>query len=159
MTIRQVEAPEKKARICNDVLRALPSWFGVEASIVDYVEKTQGMPFWAAFDGDAPVGFVALKAHTPYAAEVCVMGVLRAYHRQGIGKALIKCCEAHCIERTMAYLTVKTLDESGESESYDKTRRFYMAMGFRPLEVFPLYWDADNPCLLMAKHLPERKEG
>lgn len=27
----------------------------------------------------------------------------------------------------------------------------YYACGFRPLEVFPLIWGKDNPCLFMAK--------
>jgi len=51
------------------------------------------------------------------------------------------------------YLTVKTLDESREDEGYARTRRFYYAMGFQPLEVFPMLWDADNPCLCMLKYL------
>ncbi|MEN6523457.1 MAG: N-acetyltransferase, partial [Anaerolineaceae bacterium] len=47
----------------------------------------------------------------------------------------------------------KTLDASRCCEEYDRTRAFYEAMGFRPLEVFPELWDKDNPCLLMVKRL------
>lgn len=152
-SIKQVDTPEQKSHICNMILRALPNWFGVEASIVDYVKETQSMPFWAAFDGENPIGFVALKEHNPYTSEVCVMGVLKEYHRHGIGRELIKYCEAYCTDNQVEYLTVKTLDQSRESRSYAKTRQFYLSMGFRPLEVFPLYWDKDNPCLFMAKFL------
>lgn len=152
--IKQIDAPEQKAAICNTILRALPSWFGAEASIVDYVEKTQSMPFWAAFDKEKPLGFVALKVHNSYTAEVCVMGILAHYHRNGIGKQLVQCCESFCAGQHIEYLTVKTLDSSVPSDSYAKTRQFYLALGFRPLEVFPLYWDKDNPCLLMVKYLP-----
>lgn len=152
--IKQVEASEQKAHICDLILHALPNWFGVEASIVDYIQKVQTMPFWVAFDGEKPVGFVALKVHNSHTSEVCVMGVLKEYHRHSIGKQLIACCEAFCSDNNTEYLTVKTLDESAPSESYAKTRRFYLAMGFRPLEVFPLHWDKDNPCLFMAKYLP-----
>lgn len=151
--LKQVDNSTQKAYICDTILHALPNWFGVEASIVDYVHKTQSMPFWVAFDGRKPVGFVALKVHNTYTSEVCVMGVLKEYHRLGIGKKLIECCESFCNIHHIEYLTVKTLDGSAESSNYTKTRTFYIALGFRPLEVFPLYWDKDNPCLFMAKFL------
>ena len=53
----------------------------------------------------------------------------------------------------MEYLTVKTLDESRECSSYEKTRLFYLKAGFKPLEVFPMLWDEYNPCLFMAKYI------
>jgi len=53
----------------------------------------------------------------------------------------------------MDYLTVKTLDESSQSKSYDKTRLFYLYMGFKPLEVLPFFWDKDNPCLFLVKSI------
>jgi len=79
------------------------------------------------------------------------MGVLRERHRRGIGRALVERCERHCRDAGMEFLTVKTVDEARANESYAKTRLFYAAMGFRPLEVFPLLWDERNPCLFMAK--------
>ena len=156
--VKQVDTPEQKQRICDMILRALPNWFGVEASIVDYVKETRSMPFWAAFDGEKPVGFVALKTRNPYTSEVYVMGVLKEYHRLGIGRELIQRCENDCAANQIEYLTVKTLDESRESRSYAKTRQFYFSMGFRPLEVFPLYWDKDNPCLFMAKFIQNNEQ-
>lgn len=152
--IKKINSPEQKSHICDLILRILPNWFGVEASIIDYVNKTQSMPFWAAFDEEKPIGFAALKEHNRYTSEVCVMGIAPEYHRRGIGRELIKCCEACCTDNHVEYLTVKTLDGSVNSEGYAKTRRFYFSMGFRPLEVFPMHWDKDNPCLFMAKSLP-----
>jgi len=151
--INVITKPDDKSSICNTILRALPDWFGIEASIVDYVKEVCSMPFYVAFDDDKAIGFVALKVHNPYTAEVCVMGVLQEYHRYGIGKRLVESCEKYCIDNKMEYLTVKTLDESRECDSYKKTRLFYQSMGFRPLEVFPLLWDEDNPCLFLAKHI------
>ena len=150
---REILSTDEKSKICNDILRALPNWFGVESSIVDYVEQVRTMPFYAAFDKADSIGFLAVKVHNSFTAEVCVMGVLEEYHRQEIGRTLVTLCEKFCKENKMEFLTVKTLDEPGDSESYDKTRQFYFSMGFKPLEVFPLYWDEDNPCLLMAKCL------
>jgi len=48
---------------------------------------------------------------------------------------------------------VKTLDESAPDAFYAKTRQFYLRAGFKPLEVFPLHWNKENPCLFMAKPL------
>jgi ribosomal protein S18 acetylase RimI-like enzyme len=147
-----LDADEKSA-ICNSILRALPDWFGVEASILDYTEQVKKLPFIAAYDGDNAVGFIALKSHTPYASEICVMGVLKEYHRRGIGRSLVAACEKQCRENKQEFLTVKTLAESRESKSYQKTRLFYLSLGFKPVEVFPALWDEENPCLLMIKRI------
>ena len=149
--IKEISNADEKSNICNAILRALPDWFGVEESIVDYVQQVRDLPFYVAFDGNKAVGFVAIKNHTPFSSEVCVMGILDEYHRQGIGRKLIDCCEQHCKENKIEFLTVKTLAKLHTSESYKKTRLFYLSVGFKPLEVFPLLWDECNPCLLMVK--------
>lgn len=149
--IREIFDQDEKSTICDDILRALPSWFGIEAGIIDYVRQVRTMPFYAAFDSGRAVGFVAIKVHNTFTSEVCVMGVLKEYHRQGIGRKLIEHCEKYCAENKTEFLTVKTLDRSRESKSYEKTRLFYQAVGFKPLEVFPLLWDENNPCLFMVK--------
>jgi len=156
VSIKLIEAPEQKSAICDLILHALPNWFGVETSIIDYIDKVKLMPFWAAFDGEKPIGFSALTVHNSYTSEVCVMGIIEAYHRRGIGHRLIECCELFCSDHQMEFLTVKTLDGSAPSNGYAKTRQFYLALGFRPLEVFPLHWDKENPCLFMAKHLRKK---
>ncbi|MCL2357403.1 MAG: GNAT family N-acetyltransferase [Defluviitaleaceae bacterium] len=115
---------DDKSEICNTILRKLPDWFGVESSIADYVTQVKNLPFVVVFDKDSPVGFAALKQHTNFAAEICVMGVLPEYHRRGIGKKLINACEHMCRESKTEFLTVKTLAESRESKSYEKTRLF-----------------------------------
>ena len=52
-----------------------------------------------------------------------------------------------------AVLQVKTLSESHPDAGYAKTRAFYRAMGFHPLEEFKTLWGEANPCLLMVKKL------
>ena len=151
--VTEIQKPEEKSSVCNDILRALPDWFGNEAAIVDYVDKVKEMPFIVAYDNDKSIGFIAILVHSEYTAEVCVMGVLEDYHRQGIGEELIKACEQFCQNENKEFLTVKTLDISANYEPYDKTRNFYIKMGFKPLEIFPLLWDKDNPCLYMAKYI------
>jgi len=151
--IKEIFNSDEKSNICDSILRALPNWFGNEPSIVDYIEKVKHMPFFVAYNENIPVGFIAIKVHNPHTAEVCVMGILRDYHRQGIGKRLVECGEMYCKHNNMDYLTVKTLDESKQSKSYEKTRLFYLSVGFKPLEVFPLFWDKDNPCLFLIKSI------
>ena len=140
---------DEKSRICDDVLHALPNWFGVESSIVDYTQKVRTQPFYAALHNGRGVGFVAIQVHNAYTAEVLVMGIQPEYHRHGMGKQLIECCKVYCVANGHEFLTVKTLDASSGSKSYEKTRSFYQSMGFKPLQVFPLYWDAENPCLFL----------
>ncbi len=151
--IVEIHDPDEKSRICGEILRALPDWFGVEASVAEYTVKTRELPFFAAVLDGRAVGFAALRRHNPHTAELCVMGVLAQHHRRGLGRLLVARCEAYARESGAEFLTVKTLDASAESDEYERTRRFYFALGFRPLEVFPLYWNAENPCLFMAKHL------
>ncbi len=159
MSIQEMLNPAEKSMICDHILRSLPDWFGVEASIVEYTRDVRQMRLWAAWEDGKPVGFIALKDHNAYTAEVAVMGILQAYHRLGIGRQLMQRCEAHCKENGKEFLTVKTLDSSREDASYAKTRLFYLSLGFRPLEVFPLLWDESNPCLLMAKYIGEQMHG
>ena len=52
--------------ICREVLEALPEWFGIPASVENYVATADELPMLACFDpaGDV-VGFVSVKTHTP----------------------------------------------------------------------------------------------
>lgn len=152
-SIREITCPEEKSKICETILRALPDWFGIEPAIVEYVTGVRDMPFFAVCDGDANVGFVALKEHNPHTAEVYVMGVLQSHHRRGIGRLLLQHCKEACLEKGREFLTVKTLAPSHPDPGYARTRLFYEGMGFRPLEVFPMHWDEANPCLFMAMHV------
>lgn len=149
--IRRIHDASEKTAICGLLLHSLPEWFGIEASIQEYMTAVRPLPFYAAYADGAPAGFAAVTPHTPQAAEVCVMGVLASHHGQGIGRALMTQCELFCLQSDRPFLTVKTLADTARSPEYDRTRGFYTAMGFAPLEVFPLLWDERNPCLLMVK--------
>ena len=49
------------------------------------------------------------------------------------------------------FLQVKTLSGKHPDEGYKKTRAFYLADGFRPLEEFPNLWGLENPALQLIK--------
>lgn len=117
----------------------------------DYVAVADRSPTVIAERRGDAVGLLTLVRHSPYAAEVYVMGVLPELHRQGIGRAMLAHAERGLAADGVEFLQVKTLAPSRPDEGYEKTRAFYLASGFRPLEEFPDLWDAENPALQMVK--------
>lgn len=155
------QAPETVERL----LRSLPEWFGIESSIVEYVEHAHRLSTYLAWRGAepqdgggaeagerAPVGVILAARHFPGAAEVSLMAVDPAMHRQGVGRSLVEAVEADLIADGVSLLQVKTLGPSRSDPHYDRTRQFYTSMGFRPLEEIHDLWP-ENPCLVMVKVL------
>ena len=152
-TVREIADPKEKQKITRRVLEALPDWFGNEPAREDYITKSAGAPFAAAFLGDEPIGMLALKTTSPYAMEIMVMGVLPENHRSGAGRALMDWAKNYAKNRGYEYLHLKTLDESANYPPYEITRAFYRAVGFQELMCLPTLWDAENPCLIMIQKL------
>lgn len=154
MVNQTIEGPLLKQSIhCERILRSLPDWFGIESSLVQYVNDVEKMPTFVCRRGEDVVGFLSIRKHNPFSAEIHVVGVLPNHHRQGIGKALLVCTEEWLQSDGVEFLQVKTVGPSRPDEDYDKTRQFYEAVGFRPLEEFPTLWGETLPCLLMVKKL------
>ena len=153
LIIKEITDSKEKSNICNTILRSLPNWFGIEESIVEYVSGVASYPFYCAFHNNTPAGFVSILPHNPHTAAIYVMGIQENFHRQGIGQQLVKICENYCRTHNMEFLTVKTMDASHPDPFYKKTRLFYEAMGFKPLEVFLTVWGEDFPCLFLAKYI------
>lgn len=152
ITIEQVfDKPDKKD-IARLVLEALPEWFEVEESREQYIEDSAEQIFVAAKDNDRPVGFICLKGTGKDTAELAVMGVLKEYHRRGIGSKLFEAVKAIAEHSGFSFMQVKTV-EMGKYEDYDKTNHFYISLGFKEFEVFPTLWDKDNPCQIYVMSL------
>lgn len=99
------------------------------------------------------LGIALLRERFHESAEVHLLAVRRAYHRTGIGRALLAEVEADLRARGVRLLSVKTLGPSRpDPQAFDRTRAFYRACGFLPVEEFPDLWP-DDPCLLMVKVL------
>jgi len=149
-----IEGPHlEKAAVCEPILRSLPQWFGIEEAIVHYVGEIEHLPTFLAYQADPVIGFLSVKIHNSYAAEVYVMGIRAEAQRHGIGQALMQQAEAFLRGQAVEYLQVKTLAPSHPDLNYAKTRAFYLAVGFRPLEELTELWGEQNPCLLMIKRL------
>jgi GNAT superfamily N-acetyltransferase len=135
------------------LLRGLPEWFGLEQPLLDYVEHSRTLPTTVALDGDEVVGACVVRRHFPRAAEIELMAVPRDRHRQGIGRRLVEHVTDALRSEGVALLQVKTFGPSGDSPEYERTRAFYEAVGFLPLEELRELWDEDNPCLILVMPL------
>jgi ribosomal protein S18 acetylase RimI-like enzyme len=131
------------------ILEQLPDWFGLEESNQNYVAEAAHLPSWAAFDehGDV-VGVCLVRRHNPVAAEIDLLAVPPELHRQGIGQLLVDAVVERLQQDGVRLLQVKTFGPSGDSPEYERTRAFYLALGFLPLEERTDIWDEDNPCLI-----------
>lgn len=141
-----------KGAVCERILCALPEWFGMEAAIADYVKDVEPLPCWVIRVDGLDVGFMSLAAHRDWSREIHVMGVLPAYHGRGVGRALVEAAAAAALADGVRWLLVKTLGPSHPDPHYARTREFYLAMGFEPLEELLDLWPG-NPALLMARRL------
>ncbi len=141
------------------LLAQLPGWFGIEASNAAYVEAARRLPTYRAWPADRadrgePAGALLVRQHFPQSAEIHWLAVDPALHRRGVGRALVRALEADLAADGVEYLQVKTLGPSHPDAGYELTRRFYLSLGFRPLEELHGLWDPGNPCLIMVKALP-----
>lgn len=94
-----------------------------------------------------------MKETGKHTVELAVIGVLKEYHRRGIGARLFESAKAAAIMRGYAFMQVKTV-QMGRYADYDATNLFYISLGFKEFEVFPTHWDELNPCQIyvMALH-------
>ncbi|MDR0397388.1 MAG: GNAT family N-acetyltransferase [Oscillospiraceae bacterium] len=79
--VREIMEDSTKISIAASILNALPDWFGVTESRLNYINESGGLPMWAYYDGGDAVGFISMRENSPYAAEIHVMGVLPDRHR------------------------------------------------------------------------------
>lgn len=136
------------------ILAQLPEWFGLEESNANYVAEAAHLPSWAALDErDEVVGVCLVRRHNDVAAEIDLLAVPPARHRQGIGRQLVEAVVDELEHEGVRLLQVKTFGPSGDSAEYERTRAFYRALGFLPLEERTDIWDADNPCLISVRPL------
>ena len=98
------------------------------------------------------LGVLLVDQRYPTSAEVHLLAVRRKHHRAGIGRTLLECVEDDLRAQGVRLLSVKTFGPSASDPDFDRTRAFYTACGFHPVEEFPDLW-VDNPCLLMVKAL------
>lgn len=153
LKIKRIEKAQEKSDICRSVIESLPEWFGIPESKEEYILGVKKSIFYATYMFGKPVGFYSIIKHFPETAEIYVCGILKDFHRLGIGKLLQNTVEKTLSVIGVKYLTVKTLSASHPDKNYAKTREFYSSVGFTPLEEFKTLWGESNPCLFLVKKL------
>lgn len=151
MDIRQITEKAEKQSVARLILEGLTEWFEVEESRESYIKESAGQPFFAAFDNGEPVGFLCLKETGRDTVELAVMGVKKELHRVGAGRELFNAARAFASAEGYSFMQVKTV-KMGMYENYDRTNRFYLSLGFKELEVLPL-WDEANPCQVYIMYI------
>ena len=150
--VKEIIDKKEKERIAREVLNDLPEWFGIPESTENYIKESQAKPFLASFMNDELVGFVVLGTSSPDCAEIFVIGVKKKFHHHGAGRELNTAYEDLAKSLGYTYTQVKTV-QSGHYDEYDITNKFYKAVGYKELEVFPNLWDENNPCQIYVKYL------
>ena len=150
--IEQIKDADTKQTIARNVLEALHDWFEVDESREQYIAESADQIFLAAKQDGRYVGFLCLKQTGDATVELAVMGVLKEYHRSGLGRALVQEAERIAKDAGFSFMQVKTV-RMGVYEDYDRTNLFYLSCGFRELEVIEAIWGAENPCQIYIKSL------
>lgn len=149
-----IAGPSTDARTeCEAVLRSLPQWFGIEQSLLDYVEATTRLPTFTALRDGRLIGFITLRQHFPGSWEVHCIAVHAECRITGIGRALHLHAKQWLAAQGVRFLQVKTMAESCPSPEYAQTRMFYERIGYTALEVFPTLWGPRLPVLQLVKRL------
>ncbi len=150
--IEEIKDKQLKRHIAHSILEALTDWFEITEAREQYIKDCEEQIFVVAKEAKKEIGFICLKETGKDTVEIAVMGVLKEYHRHGIGKKLIKAAKDIVIEKKYSFLQVKTV-QMGFYENYDKTNLFYCSVGFKEFEVFPMLWDENNPCQIYVMAL------
>jgi ribosomal protein S18 acetylase RimI-like enzyme len=151
VTITIETDPDRKSAVCADVINALPEWFGIESAREHYIKAVRKLYFLTVESAGRAIGFCAVKVHEGINAELYVLGILKAFHGQGIGTQMVDRVAEYCGEKSIPYMSVKTLSPRHSDPNYARTRQFYERVGFKAFEEFPDLWGKENPCLLMIR--------
>ena len=150
--IRIVDNAEEKCRIARYILEALTDWFAIPEAREYYISESADKIMLVSEENGEPNGFLYLKETGKDTVELAVFGVLPEYHRKGIGTKLFEAAKKIAVEKGYSFLQVKTV-QMGKYEEYDRTNRFYLALGFKEFEVIPTLWDECNPCQIYVMSL------
>lgn len=151
-TIERINDMTLKRTIARSILENLQDWFGIDESREQYIRECSDWMFFAIKEKGDYAGFLCLKETGRQTVELAVMGVLRAYHRKGLGRNLFHEAKKAAAEEGYSFMQVKTV-KMGVYEDYDITNRFYLSLGFAEFEVIEELWGKENPCQIYVMSL------
>ncbi|MGW4955744.1 GNAT family N-acetyltransferase [Nonomuraea sp. NPDC004186] len=148
--ISRITGSAELAEVTARLLDRLPTWFGIPEANAEYVESATRLPGLLAHAGAEVIGVLLYRRHFAEAAEIHLMAVSPGWHRRGVGRALVDAVTSDVRADGCRLLQVKTLGAKHPDPGYARTRAFYRAVGFLPLEETDDLWPG-NPCLIMVK--------
>ena len=101
--IERISDPAEKKRISRTILEARTDWFGIQESREEYIENSGEQIFLADIRENDPLGFLCLKETGKDTLELAVMGVMKEYHRKGIGRELFDAAKEHAAHRGYSF--------------------------------------------------------
>ena len=108
--VEQITDKETKRAIARTILESLREWFEVDESREGYIRDSADWIFLADKEDDRYAGFLCLKETGKETVELAVMGVLKEYHRNGIGRALFQEAKKTAKEAGYSFMQVKTVE-------------------------------------------------
>ena len=91
--IIEVSKPTIKEFYTYKVLDSLNDWFEDKSAVAKYSIKSRDTLFFISDYCDQTEGFISIKIHNKYSAEIYVMGVQEKYQSSGIGTKLLDTAE------------------------------------------------------------------
>ena len=153
--IRNLEKPDIPR--CEAILRGLPEWFGLPESNRSNIEGLSHLPSAVAECDGQVVGFVSLRMHYEQSVEIEVLAIDRDLHHRGVGQRLVDWALQWCRTRGAGWLHVKTRGPSTPDPFYEKTRRFYFAVGFEPLFESNTLWGPEDAALILIRRVEQEE--
>ncbi|MFU7598169.1 GNAT family N-acetyltransferase [Legionella pneumophila] len=130
--IEHISADEAEL-LCRQITTDLPEYFGLPECNEHYALGVRSRINFAAKSNETYVGLSSLDFPYPANSNIYWMGVLRAFHSQGIGYLLIQDAVKYARQQGASTMTVETLAPAESDENYLKTYNFYKHIGFNPL--------------------------
>ncbi|MGG7462943.1 GNAT family N-acetyltransferase [Plantibacter sp. YIM 135347] len=108
------------------ILRSLPAWFGIEGSLLEYVESARTQESYLVLAGDVVVvvGVGLVVRRFPESAEIELLAVHADHRGRGAGRVLIEAIVEAVTRDGIQLLSVHTVGPSYEDEAYAATRAF-----------------------------------
>ena len=153
--IRVVEDGKKKADVTRRVLTDLSEWFTSRADIEKSAMMSMDHPMYAAYLGDEILGFSVVKAHNEKIADVYKIGIVKDYHRNGIGKVLLSAAEDYAREHGFDYIMVRLPAAPKKGSPLEGTCGFFADCGYMPFDRFRELKNELDQKLCLAKFIGE----
>lgn len=125
--------PDLAEGLCRKITVDLPEYFGLPEVNEHYAIGVHSRLNLAARVGEEYVGLISIDFPYPENANIYWMGILRDYHRKGIGKILSYEAFKQAKNRGAKTISVETLSPEETDKNYLKTYQFYRSLGFAPL--------------------------